>query len=218
MKKALIERKYNITIMHDFYSNNVQTDDVTLMQGIDLRAGGRNKKVHRTAPKSDNPYLKLLVKLYRFLVRRTDSDFNKVVLKRLFMSRINRPPLSLSKLAKFMEGNDGKIAVLVGTITDDVRLLEVPKLRVCALRVTETARARILKAGGEIITFDQLALIAPTGSNTVLLRGPKNSREAVKHFGRAPGVPNSHTKPFVRSKGRKFEKARGRRSSRGYKN
>lgn len=204
--------------MHDFYSNNVQTDDVTLMQGIDLRAGGRNKKVHRTAPKSDNPYLKLLVKLYRFLVRRTDSDFNKVVLKRLFMSRINRPPLSLSKLAKFMEGNDGKIAVLVGTITDDVRLLEVPKLRVCALRVTETARARILKAGGEIITFDQLALIAPTGSNTVLLRGPKNSREAVKHFGRAPGVPNSHTKPFVRSKGRKFEKARGRRSSRGYKN
>lgn len=204
--------------MYDFYSNNVRTDGVTLMQGIDLRAGGRNKKVHRTAPKSDNPYLKLLVKLYRFLVRRTDSDFNKVVLKRLFMSRINRPPLSLSKLAKFMEGNDGKIAVLVGTITDDVRLLEVPKLRVCALRVTETARARILKAGGEIITFDQLALIAPTGSNTVLLRGPKNSREAVKHFGRAPGVPNSHTKPYVRSKGRKFEKARGRRSSRGYKN
>lgn len=42
---------------------------------------------------------------------------------------------------------DGKIAVLVGTITDDVRLYEVPKLRVCALRVTETARARILKVG-----------------------------------------------------------------------
>lgn len=35
--------------------------------------------------------------------------------------------------------------MLVGTITDDVRLYEVPKLRVCALRVTETARARILK-------------------------------------------------------------------------
>ena len=95
--------------------------------------------------------------------------------------------------------------------------LEVAKLRVCALRVTETARARILKAGGEIMTFDQLALIAPTGANTVLLRGPKNAREAVKHFGRAPGVPNSSTKPYVRAKGRKFESARGRRSSRGYK-
>ena len=133
------------------------------------------------------------------------------------MSKINRAPLSLSKLATFMEGKDGKIAVLVGTITDDVRLLEVPKIRVCALRVTETARARILKAGGEILTFDQLALISPTGSNTVLLRGPKNSREAVKHFGKAPGVPNSTTKPYVRSKGRNFERARGRRSSRGYK-
>lgn len=33
------------------------------LQGIDLKAGGRNKKVHRTAPKSDNPYIKLLVKV-----------------------------------------------------------------------------------------------------------------------------------------------------------
>jgi large subunit ribosomal protein L18e len=161
--------------------------------------------------------LKLLVKLYRFLERRTDAKFNKVVLRRLFMSKTHNPPLSLSKLIQFMAGKEDKIAVLVGTVTDDVRITEVPKLRICALRVTETARARILKAGGEIMTFDQLALVAPTGANTVLLRGPKNSREAVKHFG-APGVPGSNAKPFVRSKGRKFERARGRRSSRGYKN
>lgn len=45
-----------------------------------------------------------VLQLYRFLVRRTDSNFNKVVLKRLFMSKINRPPLSLSKLAQFMAG------------------------------------------------------------------------------------------------------------------
>ena len=36
------------------------------------------------------------------------------------------------------------MAVLVGTVTDDVRLFEVPKLQVACLRVTETARARIL--------------------------------------------------------------------------
>lgn len=42
--------------------------------------------------------------LYSFLVRRTESKFNQVVLKRLFMSRTNRPPLSLSRLVKFMEG------------------------------------------------------------------------------------------------------------------
>jgi len=186
--------------------------------GIDLIAGGRSKKVHRTAPKSENVYLKLLVKLYKFLARRTDSKFCKVVLKRLFMSRINRPPLSLSKLAHFMKAKPGQTAVLVGKVTDDVRLHEVPQgLKLCALGVTETARARITAAGGEIITFDQLALQAPTGTGTVLLRGPKSHREAVKHFGAAPGVPHSRTKPYVRSKGRKFEKARGRRASRGYK-
>lgn len=43
--------------------------------------------------------------------------------------------------------------------------------QVCALHVTEGARARILKAGGEVITFDQLALRAPKGNNTVLLQG-----------------------------------------------
>ena len=154
--------------------------------------------------------------LYRFLARRTGSKFNETVLKRLFMSKTNRPPLSLSKLAKFMKGKEGKVATVVGTITDDVRMFDVPKLKVCALRFTETARARIIKAGGECMTFDQLALAAPTGEGVVLLRGPKNSREAVKHFG-APGIPGSHAKPYVRSKGRKFEKARGRRNSRGFK-
>jgi large subunit ribosomal protein L18e len=55
---------------------------------------------NRTAPKSDNVYLKLLVKLYRFLARRTDSNFNKVVLRRLFASKVNRPPLSLARLVR----------------------------------------------------------------------------------------------------------------------
>lgn len=90
-------------------------------------------------------------------------------------------------------------------------------MQVCALRVTEKARARILKANGEIITFDQLALRTPTGKRTVLVQGPRKARESVKHFGLAPGVPHSHTKPYVRSKGRKFERARGRRRSCGYK-
>jgi ribosomal protein L18E len=114
------------------------------------------------------------------------------------MSRINRPPVSLSRLvSNVTEEHKGKTVVVVGTITDDNRLLTVPKLSVAALRFTATARARIEKAGGEILTLDQLALRAPTGANTLLLRGPKNAREAVKHFGFGP---HSHkvrlSKPF----------------------
>ncbi|KAH9275995.1 hypothetical protein BASA83_001266 [Batrachochytrium salamandrivorans] len=174
---------------------------VLASMGVDLQKKHHQKKGARVAPKSEDVYLRLLVKLYRFLARRTNSKFNQVVLKRLFMSRINRPPISIARLVKYLNGKENKIAVIVGTVTDDNRLLEVPKMSVVALRVTRTARARILKAG----------------KGTVLLRGPKNSREAVKHFG-TPGKPGSTAKPYVRSKGRKFEKARGRRASRGYKN
>merc|ERR1712112_118142 len=184
---------------------------------IDVRHN-KDRKVRRTEPKSQDIYLRLLVKLYRFLARRTDAKFNKIILRRLFMSKINRPPLSLARLVRNLkkEGNASKLAVCVGTVTNDLRIFEVPKMTLCALRVTEKARERILKAGGEIITFDQLALRAPTGKNTILLQGPRKARTAERHFG-APGIPNSHAKPLVRAKGRKFERARGRRASRGYK-
>mmetsp|Transcript_3903 Transcript_3903/g.11422 ORF Transcript_3903/g.11422 Transcript_3903/m.11422 type:complete len:187 (-) Transcript_3903:83-643(-) len=184
--------------------------------GIDIEAGGR-KKVKRRECTSPNPYLRLLCKLYKFMARRTESRFNKVVNKRLNMTRRNRPPLSLSKLVMNMAKKEGKIAVCVGTVTDDKRIYEVPKMTVCALRFTETARARIVKAGGECLTFDKLSLRSPLGQGTVLLRGPVKGREAEKHFGKAPGVPHSNTKPLVRAKGRKFERARGRRKSRGYR-
>jgi large subunit ribosomal protein L18e len=96
------------------------------VQGLDKgnRSVGKSKVRFRKAPKSDNVYIKLLVKLYRFLARRTDSKFNAVVLKRLFMSRTNRPPLSISKIAKEMKGKEGKTAVVVGTVTNDVRILD----------------------------------------------------------------------------------------------
>ncbi|KAJ5946239.1 hypothetical protein N7454_003078 [Penicillium verhagenii] len=182
--------------------------------GIDLDRH-HVRSSHRKAPKSENVYLQVLVKLYRFLARRTESNFNKAVLRRLFMSRINRPPVSISRVAaNINETQKGKTVVVIGTVTDDNRLLAVPKLSIAALRFTATARARIEKAGGEVLTLDQLALRAPTGANTLLLRGPKNAREAVKHFGFGP---HSHKKPYVASKGRKFERARGRRRSKGFK-
>eukprot|EP00948_MAST-09A_sp_MAST-9A-sp1_P004309 g4309.t1 len=185
--------------------------------GIDLIAGGRYVgHKNRTKPKSEDVYINLLVKLYRFLSRRTDSKFNATVLKRLFMSKVNRPPMSVSRLQRYMKNQDGKIAVVVGTVTDDVRLLKFGAFKVCALRFTAGARARIVKNGGECLTFDQLALQAPTGTNCVLLRGRKNARKSVRYFG-TPGAPGSSCRPRVRAKGRKFEAARGRRASRGFK-
>ncbi|KAG6840135.1 hypothetical protein C0991_008599 [Blastosporella zonata] len=170
--------------------------------GIDITAH-HVKKGNRTAPKSEDPYLLLLVKLYRFLARRTDASFNKAILHRLFLSKINRPPISLSRIIKETSNTadlDSKIIVTVGTVTDDIRQTVIPKLTVAALRFTRAAKERILNAGGEVLTLDQLALRSPTGANTVLLRGVKNSREANKHFGMGP---HKNKKPYTISKGRK---------------
>ncbi|PNI29098.1 RPL18 isoform 3, partial [Pan troglodytes] len=107
--------------------------------GVDIRHN-KDRKVRRKEPKSQDIYLRLLVKLYRFLARRTNSTFNQVVLKRLFMSRTNRPPLSLSRMIRKMKlpGRENKTAVVVGTITDDVRVQEVPKLKtLCPLQGPE---------------------------------------------------------------------------------
>ncbi len=109
--------------------------------GIDLEAGGRRKGHNvRKTPESKNVYLKLLVKLYSFIARRADSKFAGVISKRLCMSKINNPPISLSKLIRYMKGKEGKTAVIVGTVTNDVRSLDVPQLTVCALKFTENAR------------------------------------------------------------------------------
>ena len=74
----------------------------------------------------------LLFQLYRFLARRTESKFNKVVLRRLFMSTINKPPMSLARITRQMKkaGRENKIVVVVGTVTDDKRIFTCPKLRV----------------------------------------------------------------------------------------
>lgn len=88
------------------------------------------------------------------------------------MSKINRPPVSISRIVATAANKhtskeqEGKTVVIVGAVTDDNRLLEVPKLSIAALRFTATARARITAAGGECITLDQLAQRSPTGSNT----------------------------------------------------
>lgn len=65
------------------------------------------------------------------------------------MSKINKPPISLARIVRQMKkpGRENLTAVIVGTVTDDQRIWEIPKLTVCALRVTEKARARILQAG-----------------------------------------------------------------------
>jgi len=112
-------------------STTTKLTNQSAIMGVDI-CHKNDRKVRRTEPRSEDIYLRLLVKLYRFLARRTDSKFNRIILRRLFMSTINRPPMSLARICRNMkqDGNQDKIVVVVGTVTNDLRIFSVPKLTV----------------------------------------------------------------------------------------
>lgn len=104
---------------------------------IDLIRGGRiaNRGIRKT--KTTNSYIKTLIKLYSFLNRRTNSKFNNTVHKRLNQSRLNRYPISISRIVKTLSHDklklsqgqnkfNARIVAVVGTLTNDNRLLNLP--------------------------------------------------------------------------------------------
>jgi large subunit ribosomal protein L18e len=48
------------------------------------------------------------------------------------MSQTNTPPMSIARVTRLMKkpGREGKIAVVVGVVTDDARIFTIPKLTV----------------------------------------------------------------------------------------
>jgi large subunit ribosomal protein L18e len=104
--------------------------------GIDLIRGGRiaNRGIRTT--KTTNTYIKTLIKLYAFLGRRTGAKFNQVIHKRLNQSRLNRYPISISRIVRTLsqdnaavaEGKtkfNSRIVAVVGSVTNDNRFLNV---------------------------------------------------------------------------------------------
>ncbi|KAJ7358591.1 hypothetical protein DFH08DRAFT_639626, partial [Mycena albidolilacea] len=104
-------------------------------------------------------------------------------------------PLSLSQIVKETSNTvdlPNKICASVGTIMDNTRLTEVPKLTIAALCFTHAAKEHILKTGGEALTLDQLALQA------VLTPFCSTARRLPRSSG-----PGKNKKPYTILKGRK---------------
>ena len=110
------------------------------IKGVNI---GHNKdgKVWCKESKCQDIFCNMLVELHRFLAIRTNSTFKQVMPKRLFLSCTNWPPLSLSQVIRKMKlpSHEGKTSVVVGTITGDVRVQEVPKLKMCAPQCEQPA-------------------------------------------------------------------------------
>ncbi|GER44328.1 60S ribosomal protein L18 [Striga asiatica] len=141
-------------------------------------------------------------------------DSEEVVHEPAFM----KVPFVALTLHCFHEGQvklkENQIVVLVGTVTDDIRVDEVPAMKVTAVIFTKTARDRNEKAGGECLPLTCL-FSGLLFDRTWCYRGIRVM--PAKHFGPAPGMPHNDPKPYAQTKGRKFDRARGRSNNRGIK-
>ena len=166
--------------------------------GIEKLTRGKPKRKERKQLTTPNSQYRTLVQLYTQLAYRGDMNVDKTILRRLKHSRVNRYPISLSKIHKISKKKkkDNEIYVVVAKVLNDERDLQLPKLNICALSFTRQARLRVKQSGGQCFTLDQLPKIDPERKSVVLLRGRK-SREALKHFGPDVGAKGSHTKPYV---------------------
>ena len=95
----------------------------------------QDQMVRRTEPKSQDIYLRLLVKLCRLLARRTGSTFSHIVSKRVFVSPASGGLCPSPKMIRRMKlpGREEKTAMVVGTVTDEVSAQKVPELKVWAV-------------------------------------------------------------------------------------
>lgn len=62
------------------------------------------------------------------------------------MSRINRAPVSISNIKTQLAGKaENAVVAVVGSVVDDERLLDLPKVTVAGLRFSSSVRERITK-------------------------------------------------------------------------
>ena len=106
-----------------------------------------------------------VAQLYSFLARRTDSGFNKVVLKRLFQSRIHRAPISLSRLARYMENQVRAASAPASDVTQHrAGLAAWSQLASCSDRIdlccSTLPRVGLLLAGRETIPQSSRELLS----------------------------------------------------------
>lgn len=127
------------------------------------------------------------------------------IAKRLATSNRNRQPVKVTKIVDAVK-DSGKVALLVGKVLDDERVMTLPPVKIVALKWSKSVQKKIEANGGSIHTLDQFIKVAGSLDNIELVKGDVNARLATKYFGSAPGEKGSTTFPRQTRKGKNAEK------------
>jgi large subunit ribosomal protein L18e len=155
-------------------------------------------------PRSENSYLRALSAFYTRVADNCSIPDIKRISKRLKMSNNDRQPVRISAIAKSLEGSIDKVAVVVAKVLDDETMIELPPMKIVALKWSKGVKEKIEKYSGSITTLDQLFKVCPSMENICLLSTSRYARKSAKYWGLPPGQRGS--KAFPRVIGRPVDK------------
>ncbi|WUR03656.1 ribosomal protein eL18 [Vairimorpha necatrix] len=172
--------------------------------------------IKRKTVKSPNPLLQSLADFYIKVAKNCSNDDIKRIAKRLTMSNKDRPVVRVSEIVKSLNEDSDKVAVVVGKVLDDERLVTLPPMRIVALDWSKSVQEKVERSSGKFFTLDQLFKICSDLNNMVLIQGDRMKRKSAKYWGKSPGQKGSTTLPRANKKQRGGEKRirmKGRKAS-----
>jgi large subunit ribosomal protein L18e len=172
--------------------------------------------IRRKNIRSPNPLLQSLADFYIKVAKNCSVDDIKRIAKRLTMSNKDRPAVRVSEIVKALDGDSDKVAVVVGKVLDDERMVTLPPMRIVALQWSNSVQEKLERGSGSFFTLDQLFKICPDLNNMCLIQGDRMKRKSARYWGKSPGQKGSDTLPRANKKRRCGEKRirmKGRKST-----
>lgn len=115
--------------------------------------------------KKTNPMLISLIHNLKKQSTEKDVQIWKDIALRLERSSKNWPVVNLDKIDKYT--NENETALIPGKVLSDGNLTK--KISVAAYSFSQKAKEKIKKAGGEVLTIEELMKINPEGKNIRIL-------------------------------------------------
>lgn len=155
----------------------------------------------RKVPKTQNSEILSLFKLFSIVASRSTHEEYRKIAMHLKKPRTQRAVVTLKQLVKDTAECPGKVAVVVTKIVGDDSVVVIPHpINVACLEISQSAKAKIEKYGGQVFKLDELFRVAPTPDAMVILQGDPSTRKSCHYFG-VPGDRHNPAKPRVISTG-----------------
>ncbi|KAH9386186.1 large subunit ribosomal protein L18e [Nematocida major] len=162
----------------------------------------------RKTPVTKNAEIHSLFELFSAVARRTTHPEYRKIAHFIKKPITQRSVMTMKNLVKYTAPCQDKLAVVVAKIVGDDSVVELSwPIRVACLGISQKAKEKIEKFGGQVYKLDEIFKVAPTPSDMVIFQAPQKIRKQYQYFGAASNSANP-ARPRVISKGSEKRKRR----------